>query len=374
MGNLQSVDKGSFDKLQDEVDQMNWGMQMIQKEIHDNEQIIAEKDEAIKKLREQMNTRVVVAVLVGGGTLLLAYLIKKKFFTSEVVKGSDENSSLYPEPWRTIHPRATSISQMKDFYLRQIVDISHFQDAQLNILLLGQAGSGKSSFINTCRTALRQEGPISQIAAVLKGGSESVTKNLKAYPMTVKDGDGHKELPVRLIDCRGLLDEKRGVQTEDIITICDGHIKNNYLIQPGNPINSDDPHFRVSPGEMDKIHCVVYVLDAQNRMGNGFVLENVKKQFVKVREELGLRNIPRLILLTKIDRLGIKHIEKIFYDERVEKSCDEASSFLGFPQGDVLPQVNYCNDVIRNEVKDSITLFNIWTIIGKAKECVQNAS
>ncbi|XP_055999326.1 interferon-induced protein 44-like isoform X3 [Ostrea edulis] len=312
MGNLQSVDKGSFDKLQDEVDQMNWGMQMIQKEIHgkasNNEQIIAEKDEAIKKLREQMNTRVVVAVLVGGGTLLLAYLIKKKFFTSEVVKGSDENSSLYPEPWRTIHPRATSISQ------------------------------------------------------------------LKAYPMTVKDGDGHKELPVRLIDCRGLLDEKRGVQTEDIITICDGHIKNNYLIQPGNPINSDDPHFRVSPGEMDKIHCVVYVLDAQNRMGNGFVLENVKKQFVKVREELGLRNIPRLILLTKIDRLGIKHIEKIFYDERVEKSCDEASSFLGFPQGDVLPQVNYCNDVIRNEVKDSITLFNIWTIIGKAKECVQNAS
>lgn len=48
--------------------------------------------------------------------------------------------------------------------------------------------------------------------------------------MTVKDGDGHKELPVRLIDCRGLLDEKRGVQTEDIITICDGHIKNNYLV------------------------------------------------------------------------------------------------------------------------------------------------
>lgn len=68
-----------------------------------------------------------------------------------------------------------------------------------------------------------------------------------------------------------------------------------------------------------------------------------------LRNILTFVDIPRLILLTKIDRLGIKHIGNIFYDKRVEESCDEVSSILVFPPGDVLPQVNYSNDVIRNE-------------------------
>lgn len=53
--------------------------------------------------------------------------------------------------------------------------------------------------------------------------------------MKVKDDDGQEHIPVRLFDCRGLLDEKRGVQTRDIINICDGHVKDKYEVLDKTP-------------------------------------------------------------------------------------------------------------------------------------------
>lgn len=83
---------------------------------------------------------------------------------------------------------------------------------------------------------------------------------------------------------------------------------------------------------------------------------------------------PLLVLLTKIDQLGIGHIEQMFYDKRVQECCEKVSSFLGFSLGDVLPQANYCKDVIPSEPRDCITLFNIWKIMETAKDHVQRTS
>jgi septin family protein len=62
--------------------------------------------------------------------------------------------------------------------LNKIRGICYARDINVNILLLGQADSGKSSFINSCDTALQQDGNISAIADVLEGSSGSVTKHV----------------------------------------------------------------------------------------------------------------------------------------------------------------------------------------------------
>ncbi|XP_055999322.1 interferon-induced protein 44-like [Ostrea edulis] len=365
--------KGNNEQVNQTMDQNKMIIQTLQEELTE-QQKIAEEYKTVRLFQDvriflQNNARVIGAVVVGGGTILFgAYMIKKKFFASE-------SSYLLPEPWRKIHPTETDTPKIKDFYLRKIGDICRDKDRKLNILLLGEGASGKSSFINSCATALKQKGTIARIAAVLEGCSDSVTKHLAAYALEIKDGDGQIRLPVRLFDCRGLLDEERGVQTEDIKYICDGHVKDQYKIQPGTPINPNDENFLKNPGEKNKMHCVVYVLDAKKiQSGDNFVRSTVKEQFKKVKEYLHTSRTLQLVLLTKIDRLGIRHIVQVCYDRRVKECCEIASSVLGVPLDDVLPQANHCDETTSFVGKDLITLYNIWKIMERAIQFVQRAS
>jgi GTPase SAR1 family protein len=68
--------------------------------------------------------------------------------------------------------------QIKEVFLQKILNLDFNPDTKINILLLGQAASGKSSFINSSRTALRQDGIISGIAPVLDGISDSLTRKV----------------------------------------------------------------------------------------------------------------------------------------------------------------------------------------------------
>jgi hypothetical protein len=68
----------------------------------------------------------------------------------------------------------------------------------------------------------------------------------------------------------------------------------------------------------------------------------------------------------------LRNVDKIFFDKRVEECCQEASSFLGFPLGDVLPQANYSEEVIPNDEKDFITLFNLYHMMKRAEDYVKD--
>lgn len=48
----------------------------------------------------------------------------------------------------------------------------------INLLLVGEVGSGKSTFINTCATAFREEDTVIHPAHVLKPSGEAVTKRV----------------------------------------------------------------------------------------------------------------------------------------------------------------------------------------------------
>ncbi|XP_061186405.1 uncharacterized protein LOC133194466 [Saccostrea echinata] len=275
-----------------------------------------------------------------------------------------ECSYLLNDSWREIHQSLTENSQVKENILKNISEMRTKNDTTLNILLLGQAGSGKSSFVNACLTALLQEGRVIKRAAVGAVGSESITERVNSYQLEIKTGGITKHLPVKLFDIRGLFKGNKGVRTEDIKKICEGHIKAGYLIDPKEGIKSDDKKCCQEPPKKGKIHCIVYVLAADE---DGFVQDEVLDQF-KTIKKICKEDIPQLILLTKIDRLGNNDITQIFRDKRAKESCEQAANFLSLCPNDVFPQSSYNDEVVPCDYKDLITLFNIKTIMERAND------
>ncbi|XP_062593622.1 interferon-induced protein 44-like [Saccostrea cucullata] len=294
----------------------------------------------------------------------IIHLLKRIDETSKQRNEAEKNPNFLNEPWRKIHETLTDVPQLKETLVNNISESWHKTETSLKILLLGQAGSGKSSFVNACLTALLQEGRVVKRAVDGAVGSENITEGLTHYKLKIKTGKKTENLPVQLVDFRGLSKGDKGVQTGDIEKICRGYIKAGYLINPKEGIKSNDKMYRQHPQEKDKIHCVVYVLAADEEV---FVQDEVLDQF-KTIKRMFRKDMPQLILLTKIDRLGIDDITQIFRDKRVKERCKAAANTLNLCDNDVYPQSSYSDEVVPCDYKDVVTLFNIKTIMERAND------
>ncbi|XP_056001117.1 interferon-induced protein 44-like [Ostrea edulis] len=235
----------------------------------------------------------------------------------------------------------------------------------LNVLLIGQASSGKSSFINTCATALLDENRIVTKVAVLEPMSSGVTTDFCAKPLKINE---ERFLPVRLFDCRGL-HSLNGIHDDDIIKICEGNIKSGYKFDPARSISTDHDKFRKEPSLSDKMHCVVYVAAAdipKEMLADAKAADQLKT----LRMYLSGENISQLLLLNKIDRLGIKNINTIFKNRMVKETCEGAKEFMDMPMGNILPMINYADDVLPVDMKDFLALYSLWQMMNKAYDYV----
>ncbi|XP_062576229.1 interferon-induced protein 44-like [Saccostrea cucullata] len=256
---------------------------------------------------------------------------------------------------------------IKENFLRRILEIKPRNDTTLNILLLGQTGCGKSSFVNACLTALLQEGRVIKQAPVGPMTAESLTRRFISYKLKIKTNGQDAELPIQLFDSPGLQsEENKGVHTDDIKMMCRGFIKSNYLINSTNPIQSNNEMYREDPEEKDKVHCIVHVFAADVKE---FVHKKVEGQLKKIKNEFR-EDIPQVILLTKVDRLGIADITQMFRHKMVKEYCMKAAAILDLCENDVLPQVSYSDEMVPSVYKDLVTLFNIKTIMERANDRV----
>ncbi|XP_062621505.1 interferon-induced protein 44-like, partial [Saccostrea cucullata] len=189
----------------------------------------------------------------------------------------------YEEPWRKLPcDDQLDIKSLKMEFLEKIATFEIHRDATfLNILLIGQAGSGKSSYINTVCTAIRNVKRIVYSAGVLQKSDKSVTSMNIPGSLVLSDG---RWLKVRLFDSRGL-HLHDGLHQDDILNLCNGHIKPGYEFDPNHPIKKGDPFFRDDPELNDKMHCVVYVANSDAPEGL-FADEVASNQLKMLRSKL----------------------------------------------------------------------------------------
>uniref|UniRef100_A0A8C4SXI4 G domain-containing protein n=1 Tax=Erpetoichthys calabaricus TaxID=27687 RepID=A0A8C4SXI4_ERPCA len=171
-------------------------------------------------------------------------------------------------------------SRVKDELLKYIRNYETLTESveEPKILLIGQIGAGKSSFFNSVKSIFR--GHVT-LQAGSGQGDTSMSNLYRTYP--VHDGKGGKRLPFVLCDTMGLEQEKNdeGIHKDDIISVIKGHVPDLYEFNPKAPITGYDTRYRHEPSLGDKVHCVVFVINADKM------------------------SIPVLVLITKVDEASI---------------------------------------------------------------------
>jgi len=212
------------------------------------------------------------------------------------------------------------------------------------ILLLGPIQSGKSSFINSIVSI--DEGKINQVAPE-GGGVSSKTRKLHEFVC----GD------FLISDTMGLeAGENAGFHKGDIKFLLDGNITHDYQFDHLNPITEETLKFKKNPTNADRVHCVIFCIGANE------VHTEVQQGYLSKWQDLhsaisGLL-VPRIIILTKIDRLcqDVKDdLSNTLKSEKVKEAVLKASEKFALSPMFIHPVKNF-TDEMYPEHKHSILL------------------
>ncbi|XP_043085088.1 interferon-induced protein 44-like [Puntigrus tetrazona] len=251
------------------------------------------------------------------------------------------------EPWR--------IFDWEENYLkRKLEDFSpsHPDVKDIRILVAGQIGAGKSSFINSVNSAF--QGRISSRAIVnsAAGYSHSFTQNLQGF--TVRSGS--KKLPFIFKDIMGLEAEAlEGLQVEDAISAFFGHVKDGYKFKDV-PLTSEDQHFKSDPNLSDQSFCLVYVIDASTV---SFTEDRLIDKLKIIRRKISEKGIPQVVVMTKVDEacpLIKKDLRKVYTSKKIKEKMDLCTAKVGVPLTNIFPVKNYHNEINTNDDVDVLIL------------------
>ncbi|KAG2461615.1 IF44L protein, partial [Polypterus senegalus] len=222
------------------------------------------------------------------------------------------------------------------------------------ILLVGQTGAGKSSFFNSLNSIFRDHVTMQALCGY---GDINVSKKFRTYSVSL--GAGGRKLPYILCDTMGLERSgfEEGIKVEDIISVIKGHVSDMYEFNPRAAINCHDPHYIRSPSVKDKMHCVVFVVDA-NKIVNLPKFQLLKK-FKEIKSEVNSLGIPLLVLVTKIDKACMevqKDLTKVYSSRYLHEKVTQLGQMLGVPVSSISLVKNYATETELNFSMDLLIL------------------
>ncbi|XP_062597458.1 interferon-induced protein 44-like isoform X2 [Saccostrea cucullata] len=260
---------------------------------------------------------------------LEVYLVK------DVKSATKKVETLSSHPWREMPIwNVQSFQSLKD-YVTGYHPIEDSNVKDVNILLLGQVGAGKSSFFNTINSIFR--GEITSRACT--GSSDhSLTKTFRKY--RIRNPGTGRYLNLKLCDTRGL-EESFGVHTQDIAYVLDGHIPEHYQFNPASHATPKVQGFLKNPKIEDRIHCVTFVIDASTiDVITDAVLHHIKE----IQNIIVERGIPQTVYLTKLDKICPnvdQDVTKLFLSNTCKQAVDKVAEMIGVPRSHVFPVKNY---------------------------------
>uniref|UniRef100_A0A671PB37 TLDc domain-containing protein n=1 Tax=Sinocyclocheilus anshuiensis TaxID=1608454 RepID=A0A671PB37_9TELE len=200
--------------------------------------------------------------------------------------------------------------------------------SRVRILMIGPVGAGKSSFFNSINSIFT--GHVTSKAMSGSAGT-SLTVQFRTYP--VNDGREGKPLPFVLCDTMGLEEQSgAGLDIEDISSILQGHVPDRYKFNPMAPFQPDEQKASRPASLQEKIHCVVYVIDATKI---SLMSDKLEEKLASIRRKLNSLGIAQIVLMTKVDEACVVLCLQV----------QEVSSRLGVPVSCVLPVKNYSQEL-----------------------------
>uniref|UniRef100_A0A673NEF1 G domain-containing protein n=1 Tax=Sinocyclocheilus rhinocerous TaxID=307959 RepID=A0A673NEF1_9TELE len=231
---------------------------------------------------------------------------------------SNQNHKLFPslltefdKPWRET---PWDKKELLDKNLREL-KLSDSNVKYIRILLVGEIGAGKSSFINSVNSAFL--GRITTEALADSGSGESFTKAVI--------------LPFVFNDIMGLeLEDSHGAHPEDIF----------------NPSASDknsDCKSETSPEDLT--YCLVYVIAADKV---SLMNHEVFKKMKDIRQKASSLEIPQAVIMTRVDEacpLVKKSLRKIYTSKKIKEKMQQCSNSVGVPVSHIFPVRNYHEEI-----------------------------
>lgn len=252
---------------------------------------------------------------------------------------SQDCEPLMEKPWRNVQWNAERRKGLLGTISEWKPSVSSVRQAR--ILMVGPVGAGKSSFFNSINSVFK--GYVSGQANTGTAGS-SLTTQFRTY--NIKPTSSVTHIPFTLCDTMGLEEGlNAGLDLDDFCNILRGHVQDRYQFNSSMPIQPGMPHFIVSPGLKDKIHCVVYVIDACKVK---ILSDKMIDKFAVFRRKANQLNVPQLVLLTKVDEacpLVAEDLKNVYQSHYINRMMQEVSAQLGVSLSAVVPVKNYSKEV-----------------------------
>ncbi|XP_052285393.1 interferon-induced protein 44-like [Dreissena polymorpha] len=237
--------------------------------------------------------------------------------------------------------------------------------SDVRILMLGPVGTGKSSFYNTINSVFK--GRISQRARC-GNATHSITTAYTPYLVKARSG---ASLNFRFCDTRGL-EVTQGLDILECNYLLDGNIPDYYEFNPATPISPENPGFVHHPRVPEKIHCVLFVIDAKTVGDIPPKLVEKMNSFQKIMNHKG---IPQTVLLTKVDLACqdvASKISNVFTSKTIEAAVDKVSGLLGLPRNNILPVKNYENEMQLDDNISILALLAVRQVLYFAEDYIEN--
>ncbi|XP_069334218.1 interferon-induced protein 44 [Eulemur rufifrons] len=238
---------------------------------------------------------------------------------------------------------------------------------QVRILLLGPTGAGKSSFFNSVKSVFR--GHVT-CQALVGSDTSGISKKYRTY--SIKDGRDGNFLPFILCDTLGLGEEDEGLCIGDVSCILKGHISDRYQFDSMKPITSGHQNYIGSPLVKDRIHCVVFVFDANS-------VEHLSPEIVvkikSIRREVIKCGIVHVALLTHVDSMDLITKGDLIETDRcvpIKLKLEAVQRGFGFALSDILVVSNYTSEWELDPVRDFLILSALRQILWAADDFLED--
>ncbi|KAL7823086.1 hypothetical protein AOLI_G00330730 [Acnodon oligacanthus] len=166
------------------------------------------------------------------------------------------------------------------------------------------------------------------------------------------------------------LEDKDGLQTEDVFSALLGHVKEGYEFNPVAPLIEGDCNYVSNPSPDDKVHCLVTVVSANNI---SLLDQSIIDRMKTVRERANEIGIPQIVILTKIDEacpLVKEDLKKTYTSKKIHEKIYVCSNVIGAPVKFIFPVKNYCYESDTNDTTDILIMSALRHIVGAANDYV----